>query len=244
MVGLIAPILIFQAYCVYHAYRNRASSGWYLAILLLPLIGCIFYLLNHLARKAQAVEIPDDVAYYQQRIIKLEDELRFSDTLANKERLADAYVEVGRYGDAIALYKSCLSGFMADDPGLRTKLLGTQYLNSNYEEVASLGEGLEKEKSFRDAPERIAYAWSLHHLGRIVEADAVFADMDRAFTNYDHRLEYSKFLKENGRDDKAKGVVDALLNELGQMKGPERHFYRDTIRDIKEFNSMLAQDVQ
>ena len=47
MLGLFTPILLLQAFCVYHAYRNNVEQRWYWLILFLPLFGCIIYLVQN-----------------------------------------------------------------------------------------------------------------------------------------------------------------------------------------------------
>jgi hypothetical protein len=170
---------------------------------------------------------------------ELEKALRFSDTLLNRVNLADAYMTYARYKDAIVLYQDSLTGFMADDPGLRMKLLYAHFLNQDYTQAITLGNDLNSNKTFRDAEQRLAYAWALHYDGQTEASEKVFQDMDRSFTNYRHRMEYCKFLRNTGRGKDLKIKLISLLEEFEQMPELERKTFRDIIRETKELRQAL-----
>jgi hypothetical protein len=239
MVGFYTPLLILQAICLYHAYRNRAEQYWYWLIVLIPGLGCAFYLAhnfynrNNMQRLQQGL---NEVLNSDYRIEQLEKQVKFVDNIANKTLLADAYVAVGRLPEAIALYKDCLNGsFMADDPTLRMKLMEALYLNKEFDEVLAMGRLLESEKSFRNAQARIAYAWAHHYTGQPDAAAALFDDMNRSFTNYDHRIGYCHFLRETGRREKLQEVVRDLMTELLEMSPQERKYHRSLSGNIRAF---------
>lgn len=237
MYGLYVPVLILQAFCVYHAYRNNAEQRWYWLILFVPLIGGILYLVhtfNNRATLESLTENVKEVVISNYRIEQLEKALHFSDNLKNKVNLADAYAEAGRSGEAIHLYSECLQGFMADDPGIRMKLLRTCFLNGEYERAVELGKGLAGEKDFRNSEERIAHAWAFCMAGDLAAAEKTFADMDRTFTNYFHRLEYCKFLLKTDKLDVAQEKLKDLLAEFDQMQSVERRTKRHVLRELKD----------
>jgi hypothetical protein len=148
--------------------------------------------------------------------------------------LADAYVESGRFADAIKLYQESLTGFMAGDAVLRMKLLQAHFYNQDYTETIELGKELEKEKSFRDTDQKLAYAWALHFDGKTESAEKIFQDMDKTFTNHRQRIEYCKFLLNLGRIDEGKTKLASLVDEFDHIRGPERKLYHDIIRETKD----------
>jgi hypothetical protein len=237
MFGLFTPILLLQAFCTYHAYRNNAEQRWYWLILFFPLIGCIIYLVhnfNNRATLSTLTETVKEVVISNYRVEQLEKALRFSDTVKNKMNLAEAYMELGRYADAVALYTSCLQGFMADDLTLRMNALFAHFMNADYQAVISYGSSLESEKSFKNSQERVAYAWSFYHTGKTDLAERIFVSMDNSFANYFHRMEYSKFLLKTGKIEDAKVKLTELVEEFEHMKGTERRLEKSTFREIKE----------
>ncbi len=243
MYGFYTPLILLHAYCIYHAYRNNATPRWYWLILLLPVIGCVMYLI-HILMGRSAISIPGETsveaAVSNYHIGQLENAVEFNDSISNKEALADAYVDAGRYTDAIPLYQSCLQGFMADDPPISMKLLYAYFMIDNYQEAIKLGDVLEGSRVFRNSDERLAYAWALYYEKDIERSHVVFADMDRAFTNYLQRFEYCKFLLETGKPDAAKEKLSELLQEFEQMKDTERRQKRSIQRDIKTLHETLV----
>jgi hypothetical protein len=240
MFGFYTPLFVLQAFCAYHAYRNNADYKWYFLIVFFPGVGALIYLFHHFYNRSNVESISEGlkgVVNSNYRIERLEKALRFSDTVSNRINLADTYVEYGRYADAIELYRKCLTGFMADDPGLRMKLLSACFLNDDYAGSVALGESLEKEKSFKDAGQRVAYAWALHYQGKTEKAEAAFRDMDKSFTNYPQRTEYCKFLIRNERPDEVKEKLQELLSEFEHMKAPERRLHRELISEIRDLYS-------
>lgn len=239
MLGLYTPLLVLQAFCVYHAYRNNADYKWYWLIILFPLVGCLIYLYHNFANRSTAQTITEgvkEVVNSNYRIEQLEKAVRFNDNLSNKVNLADAYGKIGRYQEAVKLYTECLSGFMSEDPDLRMKVLQAAFMNKDYSTAISYGEMLAGEKTFRNSEARIAFAWALHLDGRKDNAQSVFKDMNKSFTNYVHRLEYGKFLKETNQLEELKALVGELGEEFNHMKGQERRLHRHVIQQIKDLS--------
>jgi hypothetical protein len=243
MLGFYTPVFLLQAFCVYHAYRNNVEQRWYWLILFFPLVGCLIYLFhnfNNVSTLKNLEENVKSVVINNYRIEQLEKALRFSDSLKNKINLADEYVKVTRYGDAIGLYESCMQGFMADDPSLKMKLLQAHFMNGNYQSAVDQGNSLTLEKTFKNAEQRVVFAWALHQTGQSALAESTFADMDKSFSNYYHRLEYCKFLVLTEKIELAKAKLTDLMQEFDHVKGPERRLNRNTFREIKDLYAGLV----
>jgi hypothetical protein len=236
MLGLYTPLLVLQAICVYHAYRNNAEQRWYWFIIFFPLIGCLIYLYHNFYNRDTVQTITQGVkgvVNSNYRVEQLEKAVRFNDNLSNKINLADAYVTLGRFDEALKLYRECLSGFMAEDPDLRMKALHAAYFERDFKAAIEYGTSLVPEKSFKNSESRIAFAWALHHAGQSNAAEVQFQDMNKSFTNYRHRLEYGKYLKETNQLEKLKEIVAELTEEFNQMKSQERRMYRHVLQEIK-----------
>lgn len=237
MLGLYTPIFLLQAFCVYHAYRNNSEQRWYWLILFFPLVGCLIYLLHHFNNVPTLNAIKENVKQVvitNYRIEQLEKALRFSDNFKNKINLADEYVNVNRYNDAIALYSSCLQGFMEDDPALNMKLLHVHFMNGDHNTAVAYGNKLKLEKIFKNSEQRVLYAWSLYHTGETDLATGIFEDMDKSFSNYYHRKEYCKFLITIGKTDLAKEKLSDMIQEFDHIKGPERKLNKGILREIHD----------
>ena len=229
-------ILVLQGFCIYHAYKNNNLQRWFFIIFFLPFIGSLIYLYVHFYSRKNIENLSEGVksvlnTNYQ--IEKLEKELKIADTTTNRIKLADEYVNVGRIEEAVDLYKKSMTGISADDPELLMKLIKSGYLTKDYKTVVSCGEKLKTDFAFRNSEERIAYAWSLFHLGQKEEADKHFKDMDARFANHKHRLEYSKFMFEMEQASEAKDLLAELIEEFDQMDGRERSLKKPILREVK-----------
>ncbi len=239
MFRLFPLIFILEAFCIYHAYKNKAEQ-WFWLILFFPLIGCGLYIYHHfysrqnLARVAEGVKAVADSGYIT---AKLEKEVEFSDTMDNKMALGDHYVKIGKIAEAIDLYESCLQGWNHDNIDLLKRIVVASYMNEDYESAVAYGKKANQNNEFFKSEEKSAYAWSLYKTGDIEGAEQCFKDMNVTFTNYAQRLEYCKFLKQEGRSDEAKSLLSEMASEYNQMERREQKMNRDL---AKEIQGMLA----
>jgi hypothetical protein len=244
MLGLFTPVLLLQAFCVYHAYRNNVEQRWYWLILFLPLFGCIIYLVQNLNSTSTIKGLEENVkaaVISNYKTEQLEKALRFSDSVKNKINLADEYVSIGRYVDAIQLYESSLQGFMNDDASLKMKLLNAHFMNEDYGAAVQYGDKLKSETTFKNSEVRVTYAWSIYQTGQAALAETIFADMDKSFSNYFHRLEYCKFLIKTEKMDLAKEKLTELMQEFDHVKGPERRLNRETFSQVKDLHASYVR---
>ncbi len=236
------PLLALQGFCIYHAYKTRQEQKWYWMIIFFPYVGCLIYLYEAFYSRRTVSNIAEglkQVVNSNYRIEQLESAVKFSNSAKNKMDLADAYVAIGRNAEAVSLYSDCLSGHLADDGPLKTKLLHAFYQNRQFEDCARLGSQLVNDKEFRNSEERINLAMAYHHLGNNDMAIREFEAMDRTFTNFEHRYAYSQYLLLIGRKDEAREKVTELLSEIEMMKSLERRTHREAIGKIKDLSRQL-----
>jgi hypothetical protein len=236
--------IALEAFCLYHAYTRRTDQKWYYIIIFIPVFGCLFYLYDTFYSRrsvTQVTEVLKQVVNSNYKIEQLEKQAKFSNSATNSMRLADAYVEVGRYAEAAELYDGCRVGFMAEDEGLKKKLLNAWYLAGDFEKCVQLGLELTSSKSFKNADERVSYAWALHNLGKNEEAKKHFDEMNRTYTNYPHRRSYCDFLIATNNLPAAKELAGELASEFETMKGPERKVHREIMRQVADLQQQLGK---
>lgn len=236
--GFYTPVLILQAFCVYHAYKNNQEQKWFWLIIFFPLIGCLIYLYQHFYSRKGVENLSESlkgIFNSNYNISKLEKEFRFNDSFTNRVNLADAYVLQGRYSEALPLYEDCLSGFKADDPVIMRKLLYVHHQLQNYDSVIQYGNQLENEKTFKNSEESIAYAWALHYGGQSDKAKQMFVNLDKPYSNYPHRLAYAEYLLDELQDQKqAKTLLTELYNEFEHMSKMEQRQHAGLPRRVRE----------
>ncbi len=236
MLRLYTPILILQAFCLYHAYKNNTQQKWLWLIIIFPFIGCLIYLYYHFSGKLNIENLTEGVKEAldtNYNVDKLEKENRFADTAANKIKLGDQYMQKERYKDALEMYESCLNGIYDDDPELLRKLLQSNFMLGNYKQTINFGKKLEHDYGFKNSDERIALAWAYYHHNEKETAEKTFQAMDMQFANYPHRIEYCKFLLNENRSEEAKNKLANMMEEIEHMDSYERKMKRALYGEIK-----------
>jgi hypothetical protein len=164
MIRFFPLVIGLQAFCLYHAYKNNAKQKWYWLIVVFPLLGCCIYIYHHFYSRKNINKVAEGIkgaVISNYRIEKLENQLEHCSSMANKIVLADEYIEIGRFEDAIELYESCLVGFNKNDAGVLIKLVYLYHSIQNHEKAIICGDRLEADVCFKKSEEKIYYAWSL-----------------------------------------------------------------------------------
>lgn len=243
MIRFYSPILLLQLFCLYHAYSNNAEQRWYWFILFFPLFGCLIYLYHHFYSRQNIENLSEGIkeSFNQNyRLEKLEKELDFSDTVSNKMLLAQEYMKKGAYAKAMLLYKSCLTGVHKDDPAILKKLVESCYQIGHYEQAVQYGKQLKNDKPFTQSKERIALAWSYYHIHDIKTAQQNFEAMNNRFSNYEHRLDYAKFLNKIGELEESKTLLAEMLREMDAMDRNEKRAKRNIHHKIQAYQQQLS----
>lgn len=220
MLRLYSLLGILQLFCLYHAFKNRKESYWYFVIFFLPGLGTAAYVYMHFLTKNNIDKVSETIKSTvnpKYSINSLLKEAKYSDTITNKEKLADAYASKGQYHQSIALYESCLEGFNAGDLGIQEKLMVARYFVDDFEGVVKVGNELEGKKAFAKSESRVVYAWSLFYLGADAKSDKVFQSMDIRYGNYVQRAEFAKYLIETHREREAKSLLISIQDEFDGM---------------------------
>src|SRR5437868_4687045 len=117
--------ILIQVALIVHVIRTGRNSLWIWVLALLPMAGPIAYILVELlpeilggrsARRAVAgVRKTLDPSRDLRQAHKL---ARLTDSIDSKRRLAEELLSAGQFDDAIAAYRSTLTGFYQQDPHL------------------------------------------------------------------------------------------------------------------------------
>lgn len=233
----LTPILILEAFCLYHAYKNNSEQKWYWIILFFPLLGCLFYLYHHFYSKKNIHVVTETIKgtlNTNYTIQKLEQKLNHSDSPQNKINLADEYLKVNRIEEAIDLYESCLESFNYNNQELSKKLVESSYLLGDYESAIFYGDELKDNSDFTNSLQRVSYSWAFYELGQLESAEENFKQMNLAYTNYINRLEYARFLDLTNRNEECIELLEELLEEFNHMNATERKMKKRELNSIQK----------
>jgi hypothetical protein len=207
-------------------------------LILLPIIGCLYYIYSEIISnrntfKPRAIN-PVKTTVTNYNVKKLEEELRFTDTFANRVKLADAYLATGQADKAVELYKASLTGAFAENEHVIQQLIVAYYELEEFEEVIPLAKKIYKLPQFARSKAHLLYALSLEELGNIEQAENEFKAMKGRFSYFEQRYQYGLFLMRIGRDEDAHTIFTDMLNEEPQLGAIEKKSNRVWLSKAKD----------
>lgn len=156
LIGALPYIL--QLLLIVHIIKNHKPFLWLWLIVFLPYIGGIVYIIMEI--------IPDlissdavgkmgrnlaDAVNPGRKLSELESLVKRQDTIANRTKLADCYVSLERFEEAIALYDSCLTGPYSDDAELLVKKINALFLWGKTDTAKALMDEFKKKHKLENA---------------------------------------------------------------------------------------------
>lgn len=218
-------IFALEAFCFIHCIRRGGNQRWLWMIFLMPLIGCLYYIyseiLSNRGIRAPKINV-EAVINPGAKIKRLEDEVRFTDTFANRVKLADAYLDAGLTDKALEIYQNSLTGAFAENEHVMAQLIVAYFEKGQYNEVIPIAKKLYKLPQFARSKAHILYAKSLELTYQEELAENEFKLMKGRYSYFEPRYEYGMFLTRAGRDDDAWQIFTDMLNEQSQLSPVER----------------------
>jgi hypothetical protein len=237
-------ILILQAICVIHAVRTGNQNRWIWLIIFLPLIGCAIYFFTEILTKRHVSSIQSDVVNIVNpgaKIKDLEKKFKFSDTLANRTALADAYLEKGLYEEAIKYYEPALTGLFDSNEHIINQLIKAYFAIERFEDVVRIAPRIAGNFNFAKNRSAILYAIALEKTGNAEAAEKQFKALNHRFSNYEARYQFGQFLIRQDKIDDADQVYSDMVNEGSNMSRKEMGDSKQWIdKAAKELNNFTA----
>lgn len=235
-------IVVLQAFCIYHAYKNHKPYYWYFLIFFIPVIGSLIYIITQVYNKNDADKIQSEITSIinpTKKITNLEKKIEFSDTYTNRIELANAYVHNKDMPNAIVNYKKTLDDVDQNDLYARQQLVLCYFQLKDYVGVLEQAEVLKDKSEFNGSKQQFCYGLALKELGKVEQAEVQLKQVDRPYSNYDERLELAKFYIENNRSEEGKGLLNEIYTESQYMTNPNRKIYRATIVEVERLLKAL-----
>jgi len=229
--------LALQAYCAWHCISRGTQNKWIWLIIFVPVVGSVVYLYSEVFsnRRINTPKINiGAVINPGGKLKKLEDELRFTDTFANRIKLADAYLAAGYTDNAIELYTTSLTGAFAENEHVMAQLMVAYYEQERYDEVIELAKKLYKLPQFIRSKSHILYALALENSGQVDLAEAEFKLMKGRYSYFEARYQYGLFLTRNGREQDASTIFTDMLDEQPHLSPVEKRSNRVWFAKAKE----------
>jgi len=235
-------IIILQGYCIYHLFKNRNPYYWIFAILFLPLIGSIIYLITQVYNKRDADKIQDNLVSIinpTKKIKDLEKKLQFSETYQNRINLADAYLAIKDYKSAIPHYLEALHDNLQNDLYATKQLIECYYNIADYDNVILYAEKIKDHSEFVKSKSQFFYGLALDKMGQTDEAEMNLRQIDIRYSFYEERLILAKFLIHRNKVEEAKAILEEIYTESQNMTKQNQHIYRATIVEAEKLKNSL-----
>lgn len=235
-------IIAFQAFCMYHLFKHKNSYYWIFAIIFLPLVGCIVYLVTQVFTKRDTEKIQDNLTTIidpSKKVRDLERKLEFTDTYENRVNLADVYLASHNYTKSIEHYKKALEDKTQDGFYVKTQMVKAYYASKNFDQVISYGEALQEHKEFMKSDMPFYYGMALAEKGRTIEAEAQLKTIDRPYSNYNERLAFAKFLLSIDKPNDGKALMEELHEEMQNMTKMNQRIYKSTRLEVEKLRNKL-----
>ncbi|AXT63184.1 tetratricopeptide repeat protein [Aquimarina sp. AD10] len=235
-------IIALQAFCIYHAVKNRNNYYWFFVILFLPVIGSVIYLFTQVFNKKDLDVVQHEIVNAinpTKKVKDLQKQLDFADTFQNRVNLADALFENGDFTNAIQEYEKSLESNHNQDVGVLKKLIESYAKVQNHEKVIFYAEKIENLTEFKGSRSQFLFGLALEEQGDSEKGEEHLKQIDQRYSNYHERYILAQFLVKKGKTDEAKEILSEIIVESQHMTKPNRNKYRTVVNDVKKLSSSL-----
>jgi hypothetical protein len=226
-----------QAVCVIHCMRRGRQNNWIWLIVFLPIVGCLIYIFTEMFNGRDVHRVQSGMSSLFNpggSVRRLEENLRFSDTFANRVALADAYLFTGNTDRAIELYESSLAGNFSENEHVLSQLIIAYYQKKRYNDLIPIAKRIYYLPQFARSKAHILYAAALGYTGNHERAEVEFKTMKGKYANYEARYYYALLLAGTDRVSEARSLFTEMLNEVSHLSSQEKRYNRNWLRLSKE----------
>jgi hypothetical protein len=220
MAFLILSIAI-QAGLIIHVIKTGRNQIWIWVLALLSFPGIIAYVAVEIipdifrSRTAQrtargfkkAMDPTADLRRY-------ENEARVGGNVASRQRYAEELTKHGRYDEAIAQYRSALTGLFEHDPNLMLGIAQAQFAKGDATGArTTLDDLIRFNPEFRSPQGHLLYAQALEAEGNVTKALDEYKTLAPSYPGAEAAVRYAQLLKAQGRKEESQKVARELLEQ-------------------------------
>ncbi len=234
--GPIVPIALvvvvgLQLACAVHVVRSGRPLYWLFLILAFPAVGCLIYVAVAVLPDLVGSPAAQQAAQATRRAIdperdfrRLAERLEVTDTVENRQALAEECLRLGRAGEAIELYRAALTGMHAEDPWLRLGLAKAKFAAGDFAGCVQVLDDVRRlNPKFESSEGHLLYARTLEELGRFDDALVEYDALVQYFGGEEAKVRYAFLLRRRGLDAKARQILQGVVRAV--ERGP-KHYRR------------------
>jgi hypothetical protein len=232
---------ILQAIAIVHFIRRRPDGFWLWIIILGGGFGALVYIVAEVIPDLGLLRGSFRAFPRHQRISELKAMIRDNPSAGNFEELGGLYLDNGDYTRAREYFDRAISARTdSPDPFYRRAL--AEFELKDYAAAARDLEGVvskETNYDFHRAAGLLAYCdWQI---GKIAQADALFARVTQLSTSTEIQFYYASFLAGQGRNAEAREWVERILAKQRSIPGFQRRRERPWFRRTAALSRQLAR---
>jgi hypothetical protein len=213
--------LAIQVCLIIHVIKTGRNTIWIWVLALLSYAGIIAYIAVEVipdifgGRTAQraarglkkAIDPEGDLRRY-------EHEARVGSNVANRQRYGDELARHGRYDEAIAQYRSVLTGLYEHDPNLMLGIARAQFAKGDATAArTTLDDLIRLNPDFRSPDGHLLYARALETEGNVQKALEEYQVLASSYPGAEAAVRYAQLLQSQGRSQEAQKVAQDLLDQ-------------------------------
>jgi hypothetical protein len=246
MPALIVLDLILQIGCAIHIVRTGRPTMWFWAVITLPFIGSIAYILVELAPEWLGTAHGQRTVRSLHRKLdperdyrRLAEQVSISPTPHNLIRLADECVAMKRFDEAVALYRRAAGDTGIEDPAIAVKLAAALVEKGEAAAAKTVLDGLRRANpDYQSADAHLVYARALEGIGDHDEASREYEAVIAYFPGAEARCRYGAMLHRRGDTVRARLHFEEVVRRLERSPRHARDmqhvwfsFARDYLRE-------------
>jgi hypothetical protein len=227
--------LLLAIGCAIHAGKTGRPFFWIYLCIFLPGIGPLAYLavevlpeLLGTRRGRQATSAVARAINPEKAYRALHDEVETAPTVENMRHLAEECIALGRFEEAIALYRQCLHGLYANDPALLLPLAEAQFGAGQF---AAARDTLDRLRAanpdYSSADGHLLYARALEGLGDPTGSRAEYEALIKYYPGPEASCRYALLLQRLGETQAASSIFAQIKKQLDRAPRHIRAQYRE-----------------
>ncbi len=222
-------IYIVQFGLIVHVLKTGRQMYWVFILIIAPGIGALAYFiveilpdLQHNMRARRALRGVKNTLNPGGDLRRREIEHRLSGSVDAARHLATELMEKGRYGEAIAHFRTALGGIYEHDPDILLGLATAQFGDGD---AAGCKQTLDllrdKNPDYRSPEGHLLFARALEALDKLSEAEEEYSTLAGYYPGMEARVRYAGILERLEKTDLARQEYAAIL-EAAELA--PRHF--------------------
>ncbi|GEM_PF-491473 len=221
---IILPVAL-QVILVIHVLTTGQDRFWIYLLVFLPVAGSLVYIFMVLipdifnpSRRRAMTELAQGFLDPKKKVRDLEKEFRKSDTIHNRERLAEVYIQTGHFSQALELLADAAQGVFAKDQVL-LRQLATAYrgLGRHEEELEALRRCVDAQGKFTSHADLANLAEASTRIGDLEAANSLWESLMTKTPLLEYRCRYGIFLSGQGRRDEALNTLQTFLENAADL---------------------------